>query len=137
MWDGFTEELELLGAGMLALAVPDYACRFSTAVGRSCLVWELPVQLTVAGGSMAIGVSGAAAYFAGDGQAVGKLDLRYWTLFIAGHRVDLGLAAGGFVGDGVGQPAEPHLRFHSLDFDRRNSRPRTSCAVGAQIPGLL
>jgi hypothetical protein len=108
-----------LGAGALALAVPDYAYRFSKSSSHSGLAWELPIEWTVADGSMALGVSAAAAYFPGASQTTGKLDLRFWPIFMAGHRVDLGLAGGAFLGDGAGPRAEVRLRFHPLGAELR------------------
>jgi hypothetical protein len=146
---GFAVAVLQLGVGALALAVPDFAYRFSTEGGRSGLVWELPVEWTVAGGSLALGFSAAASYFPGSGQAAGKVDLRFWPVFMAGHRVDLGLAAGAFAGDGAGPRAEARLRFHpfrselrllsifvaqSYERDLRADRHVGQLSVGLEMP---
>jgi hypothetical protein len=146
---GFAVAMLQLGTGALAAAVPDFAYRFSTGGGRSGLVWELPVEWTVAQGSLALGLSAAVAYFPGSGQATGKVDLRFWPVFMAGHHVDLGLAAGAFLGDGAGPRVEARLRVHpfrselsmlslfvaqSYERDLRADRNLGQLSVGLEMP---
>ena len=146
---GFAVAMLQLGTGALAVAVPDFAYRFSAGGGRSGLVWELPVEWTVASGSLALGFSAAMSYFPGSGQAAGKIDLRFWPVFMVGHRLDLGLAAGAFAGDGTGPRAEVRLRFHpfrselrmlsifvaqSYERDLRANRHAGQLSVGLEMP---
>jgi hypothetical protein len=146
---GVAYALTVVGVGTLGLAIPDYAYRFSSSHGMHGMAWELPVETPLGGADMAVGLNVGLAYFPGPGATVGKAELRFWPLYHPRGLLDLGVAAGGFIGDGAGPRGEVRLRVHPIgaelrfvtlfvaqayEYDVRNSRHLGQTSAGIEVP---
>jgi hypothetical protein len=146
---GVAYALTVVTVGALGLAIPDYAYRFSSARGMHGVSWELPVETPLGGADMALGLNVGLAYFPGPGATVGKAELRFWPLYHPRGLLDLGVAAGGFIGDGAGPRGEVRVRVHPIgaelwflslfvaqayEYDVRNTRHLGQTSVGIEIP---